>query len=176
MCHDSPGLLWRRLILKLNEVFTLYCHSWLRTISVSCKAESNSSPSPSPSSSILSWKRWKGNTAFCIQIWQLWSPRWGLVLQLAGLWHSLVGWGHDLFHSTGSKECKLVHCFINTVSVIVVFLMGFFFFFFLFSLQWLEIANAQEKKEDCRGTPFPWASCRTHVQEIECKNYCMRGC
>lgn len=71
------------------------------------------------------------------------------------------------------QTCSLLHKYSKCYCG---FFYGIFFFFFLFSLQWLEIANAQEKKEDCRGTPFPWASCRTHVQEIECKNYCMRGC
>lgn len=47
------------------------------------------------------------------------------------LWSSLVRSCCDLFHFPGSKKCKLVHCFINTVSVTVrVFLIRFFFFLF----------------------------------------------
>lgn len=55
------------------------------------------------------------------------SPLWGrLVLQPAEPWHSLVESGCDLCHSTGRKECKLAHCFISTVSVTVIFFIGFF--------------------------------------------------
>lgn len=85
------------------------------------------------------------------------------------LHHGTLGVGHGLFHSAGNIECKLVHCLINTVSI--VFLWAAFC-----SLQKLEITSAQEWKPNWRGTPFPWAKCRTHVQEIEYRNYCMEGC
>ena len=62
VCHDCPELLWR-LVLKVNDIFTISCHSWLSTILVTCKTELNSSLSPSHSPSLClfsKWKRWKG--------------------------------------------------------------------------------------------------------------------
>lgn len=119
VCHDRPALLWRRLILKPNDIFTISCQSWLRTIPNRCKAEFNSCFCPS--SSILNWKRGKLNTTFRGRA--LLSQWGGLVLQPLELWNSLVGSCCDVFHFPGSKKCKLVHCFINTVSVTV---RGFF--------------------------------------------------
>lgn len=49
----------------------------------------------------------------------------------------------------------------------------FLFIFYFFSFQQLEKTSDEGEKEGCRGTLFPWESCRTYVQEIECRNYCM---
>lgn len=173
MCHDRPVLLWRRLILKPNDIFTISCQSWLRTIPNRCKAEFNSCFSPS--SSILNCKRWKGKGEYNIS-WESFAlivrrpcpPAIGVVEQPGGimLWSFPFPWKQEM------QTCSLLHKY--SVSTRSFFLTGFFFF--LFFLQWLKIANAQEKKEDCRGAQFPWASCCTHVQEIECRNYCMQGC
>lgn len=123
----------------------------------------------------FSWERWKGKGEYGVLYLDPTAATrdsFGLVLQLGELWHSLVGSGHNLFHITGSKElqtCSPVHkygecCF---------FLNGIFFPHFP---PVARNCKGSGKEEDCRGTQFPWASCRTHVQEIECRNYCMRGC
>lgn len=123
VCHDSPGLLWRWLILKPDDIFTTPCRSQLRTISTSCKLGLTLSLSQASLPNRRDGSG-KGNSAFCIPTRQLpgeaaWlSRREEPALQRAELWLSLLGSGHDLFHFTRSKECKLLHRFVNTVSVV----------------------------------------------------------
>lgn len=145
-----------------------------------CKAPFNYSPSPS--SSILNAKRWKGKGEYGISHPDLTAAvrdsfgLRGLVLQLEDLWHSLVGirpWPFPFPWKQRMQTCSLLHkyskCYGGAFN-------RTFFPSFSFFLRWWETANAQEKREDCRGTQFLWASCHTYVQEIECKNYCVRGC
>lgn len=138
-CHDSPGLLWRRWRLKGCGISAISCHNWLRTNTISCKAQFNYSSSPS--SSILNWKRWKGKGEHSTSHPDLTTAvrdRFvlrGLVLQLEELWHSLVGirpWPFPFQWKQRMQTCSLLHKYSKCYCGVIfnrIFFPSFFFFF-----------------------------------------------